>query len=104
MYRIHFELWKFKAIKHLVLKDYPKLQPRLVQNSFLTLKLQSPKAFHLKGLLYPREPRSSVKIQLRFKIKTTIMRIMALHRFLKVHYVYLSKMYTISIDTRYFDF
>ena len=48
----------------------------------------------------------SIKIQLRFQIKTTI-RSDALHIFLKVFYVYLSKMYTetakISIK-RYFDF
>ena len=37
--------------------------------------------------------RSIIKIQLRFQIKTTI-RSDALHLFLKVFYVYLSKMYT----------
>ena len=40
-----------------------------------------------------RAGRSSIKIQLRFQIKTTI-RSDALHLFLKVFYVYLSKMYT----------
>ena len=53
-----------------------------------------------------REGGPSIKIQLRFQIKTTI-RSDVLHLFLKVFYVYLSKMYTetakISIK-RYFDF
>ena len=63
--------------------------------------------FQLKGKFSSGERgRSSIKIQLRFQIKTTI-RSDALHLFLKVFYVYLSKMYTetakISIK-RYFDF